>query len=611
MSVPTRRYDNEILALKSRIEQLEDIINKHTFRINANERGINRYSATPTIDRSGSRVLVSSVGTHSHPDTELDFFNGIFLEKFHALATSNGTVITMTLTEINGNNLTMNFSDGYTTFDVTSGNTIALTAGTDANPQTNYIYILQSGKVLAKSTTSWPDAEHIKIGQFGVPSAVFVQTYNVYLNQNSNEGTDLQGHLPDMAQKMRQFGADYFSGIDPNGTSDYLTIAASNVEFKSGAGVVWQIHPHTFGAFDTSTGDLVLVKNWNGDSYHDITDLFDIIADSAGVSLANKWFKIVVWGIGNKEGELDFIVINLPSASYTTEAKATEDKNNYTDYGIPRQYSIESSTGFLICEIVVKQQTTWDYGSTKNLRGLSSASAVAGAVGTGITDHDSLTGIVSDNHHAPTVAGDLDHNDLANIDAGDIKHLTAAQVAVLHAIFTPAGVDAHTDLTITGAQIEDLLMFGSGNSAWIPTARYNAQDNLTDTIARWTTNLDGNDFWINHVLPLPTNKGTLKLYIKGIKLPVFDADANDYISQVNVYGIVSYTGETDVYTDASTGTNVAGGERMLQDGVASMVAWGAATDMSSYEYVAVLIRVVATTSGEIEFGVPLLDCYYA
>ncbi len=35
--------------------------------------------------------------------------------------------------------------------------------------------------------------------------------------------------------------------------------------------------------------------------------------------------------------------------------------------------------------------------------------------------------------HAAVVAGDLNHNDLANIDAGDINHLTDAQVSALHA----------------------------------------------------------------------------------------------------------------------------------------------------------------------------------
>lgn len=367
---------------------------------------------------------------------ETRYFIGSFVEKFHARGTSAGGVITLTLTEVNGaNDLTMIFSDGYTALDVSGGGaTIVLEAGTDQIPKTNYVYILQSGKILAKSTSAWPsdETEHIKIGQFGVPSAAFVQNNNFYLNQNWNEGTNVQGHGTHEAQRLRQFGARYFSGIDAvvANNSDYLDIAAGNVEFKSQAGVVWQIHAHTFGAFDTSGGDIVLVKNWNGDSYHDITDLFDIVDDSAGVSLANKWFKIVVWGIGNKEGELDFIVINLPSGSYTTQAKTKEDANNYTDYVIPRQYSIESSTGFLICEIVVKQQATWSYGFTKDLRGRFS-SEVGGTVGTGITDHGSLTGLADDDHSqyiledgSRAFSGNIDLSDNDILDIGNIGSAT-------------------------------------------------------------------------------------------------------------------------------------------------------------------------------------------
>lgn len=48
-------------------------------------------------------------------------------------------------------------------------------------------------------------------------------------------------------------------------------------------------------------------------------------------------------------------------------------------------------------------------------------------------------------HHVATVAGDLNHNDLANIDAGDIKHITAAQLGALHAVVV-AGDLNHNDL---------------------------------------------------------------------------------------------------------------------------------------------------------------------
>ena len=52
---------------------------------------------------------------------------------------------------------------------------------------------------------------------------------------------------------------------------------------------------------------------------------------------------------------------------------------------------------------------------------------------------------VAGRDHDPTVAGDLNHNDLSNIDAGDIKHITAAQLGALHTVVV-AGDLNHNDL---------------------------------------------------------------------------------------------------------------------------------------------------------------------
>lgn len=548
---------------------------------------------------------------------ELNYYNGTFLEKFHALVTSDGATITLTLTEVNGaDDLTMVFSDGHTTLDVSGGGaTIALTAGTDANPQTNYVYILQSDKVLAKDTSAWPTAEAIYIGQYVVPSAGFVQTNNVYLNQNWNEGTDAtqgQGHYTHQSQRLRQFGAEWFSGIDPAGTSDYLTIAASNVEFKSGSGVVWQIHSHTFGAFDTSTGDIVLVKNWNGDAYHDITDLFDIVADSTGTSLANKWFTLVVWGIGNKEGELDYIVINLPSGSYTTEAKATEDANNYTDFAIPRQYSIESSTGFLICEIVVKQSTTWSYGSTKNLRGLSSAVAVAGAVGTGITDHGSLTGLSDDDHTQYVLkSGSLTQiTTRSHTDLSDIGTNTHAQIDT-HITNEPAAaiathaldVDAHHAV----ADYDADLMIGTGNSAYVPL-EYTGDDNTSNlgrSFAGQHENATTSDWKPSFSLLMPTNRGGLTLRVKNLRIQLKVADSTDKIIATRIFAMdhdsldqkfshtKDFTAQADIITDGSQ--------------LNSLTEF----DAGAYRKVAVIINCSNATARELVIAAVELEVYYA
>ena len=60
--------------------------------------------------------------------------------------------------------------------------------------------------------------------------------------------------------------------------------------------------------------------------------------------------------------------------------------------------------------------------------------------------HTELTGVLANQHHTPTVAGDLNHNDLANLNAGDVyEHISQAQKDALHSIVV-AGDLNHNDL---------------------------------------------------------------------------------------------------------------------------------------------------------------------
>ena len=61
------------------------------------------------------------------------------------------------------------------------------------------------------------------------------------------------------------------------------------------------------------------------------------------------------------------------------------------------------------------------------------------------TDLHHLTDVQLGALHTAVVAGDLNHNDLASIDAGDIKHITAAQLGALHTVVV-AGDFNHNDL---------------------------------------------------------------------------------------------------------------------------------------------------------------------
>jgi hypothetical protein len=169
---------------------------------------------TAPICDSGTDTILLAL--QPYVNAFFDFYNGTFAEAFDALVTSAAGIVTLSLTNAVAGDLTMRFSDGQTILDVTPADTIVLTAGSDAAPQGNWVYIPQATKVLTLSTTAWPSTEHIKIGYFLVPSAAFVASDGVYVNQNWNDaaqGSTGQGHLTHMTRRIRLDGAYYFSGL--------------------------------------------------------------------------------------------------------------------------------------------------------------------------------------------------------------------------------------------------------------------------------------------------------------------------------------------------------------------------------------------------------------
>ncbi len=341
--------------------------------------------------------LLAEIESHYHPSR--NFFNGTFRESFDAVITSDGATITMTLEKSGTGDLTMNFSDGKTTLDCTPAVTIALTAGSAPSPQGNWIYILQSDKILTKSTTTWPSGEHIKVAFFFVQTAALVQSGDVndnaaLINQNHNDEfkdvTTLQGHVTDITARLRTDKAIYFSGVNGNGTDDYLTPGVGTTDFKSTSGKILQMHIHTYPAFDTSGTSVMHVVNWNADAYHTLTDLFDIVADSGGNAIGNnKYFNLVFWGVINKDSEHQTIMVNLPSGFYNTEASAENDVSGFDTFAIPREFNIDSSTGFLIARVTIKMAATWVVSSTVDLRGQTpqTAAGSAGNIATQFADN--------------------------------------------------------------------------------------------------------------------------------------------------------------------------------------------------------------------------------
>jgi hypothetical protein len=213
-------------------------------------------------------------------ETLRNFWNGTFREAFDFRVTSNGTVITGTLTPTNGHDdMTMIFSDvDFQLLDTNPGATITLTAGTDSNLQGNFVYIPVSTKVLTLSTSSFPtDTEHIRVAEVRCASAATTQLEgSARRNQNWNDEiqntSSNQGHLSHIGEWIRAQPARWFAGT---GTAATLngTGTLTDIWVTSDPGDILQFHRATFPAQDmtqysidaVSTGSKTFTISDDGD----------------------------------------------------------------------------------------------------------------------------------------------------------------------------------------------------------------------------------------------------------------------------------------------------------------------------------------------------------
>lgn len=307
----------------------------------------------------------------------LGFFNGTFLASFDAIVVSDGATVTMSVEKKGGGDLTMNFSDGQTVLDCTPAASIALTAGTDTSPQENFIYVLQSTKVLTKSTSDWPSAAHIRVAYFLVPTASLVNTGAagnnfLYVNQNWNDeasDTASQGHLSHIAQKIRHSGSTWHSGTQGTATQDGNDLWVSVTE-----GEISQMHPHVFPVLNSDTdgaGDPILVVNDPDAAYAIVHSLNEITKHSDGSAIGvNKYVKFILAGVANKSGEPSPMLLTLPSGEYNSAANAAKDVDGHADLSLPAEFTLESTTGFLSAAFVCKHTATaMEIQQTIDLRG--------------------------------------------------------------------------------------------------------------------------------------------------------------------------------------------------------------------------------------------------
>lgn len=335
-----------------------------------------------TIDADNNTI--SNIGGAEFDTDTADafsFLNGTGLDTVAITVTSNGTVITLSMEKDGGGDCRLYFSDGIHTHDCTPADTVTLTAGSDASPQINYIYIPQSTKTLTASTSGFPSEEYHPIATVLCQSAASLQTdgaYKVHAWADHVSGSDDQGHLTHIDYWIRQQPATYIDGIAFNFTGS----GSATITFDTASGNVLQLHPHAFPSFDTGVSSDIYVIN-NTTSYTQIANLasIDAVEDSTGSALSNNDYqRNVIWGVVSEDTGDCKLMMNLPSGSYNTLSEAQDDAEGYTNYSIPIEYR---GTGFLICDYIISRSgSNYTIEESTDLRGLFPSLSAGGGGGT-------------------------------------------------------------------------------------------------------------------------------------------------------------------------------------------------------------------------------------
>lgn len=318
-----------------------------------------------------------------------DAFDGAVRETFDFRTFSDGINVYGVLSNPTGSDkLTLMFSDGW--WDYSVPDTITLTTGTATDPQQSWVFIDKATKTLQSSTSGFPATEHAEVAKITLLDAVNTQTYGALKNQNTNNHLkydDNNGHIVHLGDRLRVINAQWEDGVS-------LTVSGTptNLHLATTSGHVWQLHKQAFVAQNMSTGDDVHIPNHPTTAYFTTTNLNTVTTYSTGTTWNNQWQNLVIWGVANKTGEISHLMVNLASDGYLSESDGIADRNNYTNYTIPREFR---GVGFLIARITVRRDPT---GYTFNpstgyldLRGYYPNNTAGGGTGSsGITEFTQL-----------------------------------------------------------------------------------------------------------------------------------------------------------------------------------------------------------------------------
>jgi hypothetical protein len=363
-------------------------------------------ASSPGYNVSVGQVIVSDISegviniNSSIGNNTIDvikIFNGSILEDHVIDVTSNGTTVTLTLQKTGGGDITVFFNGRFYSIDTTPAISVELTAGSDASPTLNYVYIPESTHTLTTSTVGFPAAQHIRVATVLVQSAASAQLYGLYKvhawTDHLSSGISM-GHLADVNYWIRQQNATWQSGCALTPTIVTNAGVPDDVEIAIASGIVLQLHTHSIPVIDTAAGHSVYVVNSTVTPYLRVTDLNGLLTDSLGASMSGRYFNLVIWGSVSEDDEDCQLYINLPNGSYgppLSTTNAADDINRTANYNIPSSFK---GTGFLIARLTFQHSTTnggtWTLIRNTDLRGLfpiTAAGSTSSAQNTTVADN--------------------------------------------------------------------------------------------------------------------------------------------------------------------------------------------------------------------------------
>ena len=397
------------------------------------------------IRTEGQVITVS--GADFIDNLENAYDGGVLATDNTYTVTSDGATITFTLDRAGGaSSVEVQISGSDITHPMPD--TVTLTAaGTDTNPQENWVFLLESAGALTltSNTSGFPAAAHARVARAIVQTAPGVaasgvlklHAYTDHVLEPMSRGSI--GHIHAVNERIRSQFAEWDSGtlltttVDTGPTPD-------NVSVQVSAGVVFQLHTHATPALDTSGSDLIFLLNDFTEPYKTIQSLSEITEYNDGSAIGpSERFNVIVWGSVAENDSDTKLFLNLPPTGYNNDTNASNDVDNTAIFTIPREYA---GVGWLLARLTLKRAgggNTWTVINNLDLRGATPSSFPGGIVigGAGITDHGLLTGLPDDDHtqyvledgtrgFSATVSGvdPVDSDDLATksyVDTQDVS----------------------------------------------------------------------------------------------------------------------------------------------------------------------------------------------